>query len=180
MKKLYFTGGVYPDTAQKLVDDVRLAAEHNGKVELTISSTGGNFVAGMHAINELREMVAGGFNLITRVTSSAQSMGAALFQVGQVRRIHEDGTLLFHQIGMPIDRKLLLRDAEELVKDLMRSTGRIARAYTSHPNCKMGAREMYERIADGRDWEIHADQALELGFVDEIFGGAAARLEVAA
>ena len=93
----------------------------------------------------------------------AASMAGILLQAGDVRWIGHQAWLMIHRAAFgAIGKTYEIEDEVKLVK---RIEGRILDIFTSRSKL---TRHKIVRNWDRKDWWIDADEALEMGLVDEV------------
>lgn len=133
------------------------------KVELCISSTGGDGICALNVFNALK-----GLDVEVTITDKCWSAATVIAMAGKVIRMHSDATMMIHppsvnvfgtaeQLRSNADRLDGLR--EEIIGVIRRRTGRT---------------EPVVREWHGKDTWLNAKEALEAGLVDELIAPAPA------
>jgi ATP-dependent Clp endopeptidase proteolytic subunit ClpP len=132
-------------------------------VTLVINSPGGGVIEGFTLIDYLLEFQRRGHKLTTVALGWAASMGGVILQAGSTRVMGKHAFLLIHQaqfgavgsFGEVEDRVKLVEMMQDRILELFASRSKLSK--------KQIARRWHRR-----DWWIPADEALRLGFVDEV------------
>lgn len=146
---------------QELYDLARLYPDQS--LTLDINSPGGSVAAGLELYGVLRELSGEGHQIITRIGGEACSMGGVVAQAGDLRQIRKHSYLHLHEaswgsIGKASEMKESAEHIEKITRDL-------CAIYAEKGT--MDADAIYDRI-HRREWWMSADEALSVGFVDEI------------
>lgn len=132
-------------------------------MEIVFSSPGGSVFAGYALFDLMRFLSRSGHHITTVAQGYAASMAGVLLQAGDTRVIGAESYLMIHEVSsMALGKSSELGDAAELAKRLTRQS---AEVYARRAN--MTADEIEDRMLR-RNWWIGAEEALRLGFVDEI------------
>lgn len=132
-------------------------------IVVDINSGGGSVFAGLDLFGVIREASKRGHKVTTIASGFTASMGGVLLQAGDVRQIREDSHLHLHEAlaggqGNASD----LTDVAEL---LTRLTRQMVEIYARRSILTADA--IHDRIKR-QDWWLSAEEALAVGFVDEI------------
>lgn len=100
----------------------------------------------------------------TIVTGCAMSCGFLILLAGHKRFAHKMSTPLYHQVSTGFFGKV--QDMEEKLEEAKRLQTQIE-DYTKS-RTKIGKKKLREILENKKDWYMSADEALELGVVDEI------------
>lgn len=145
---------------QRLDDE---AEEPNRPYTLVIKSPGGDVFDGLFLFDELRSIAASGHRLTTVIRGYAASMAGFLAQAGDHRVMGPNAYLMLHPASSGAIGKVAdLRTEADLTEQITRQ---MCDVYAERST--MSADEIYDRISRG-DWWLRAEEALRLGFVDEI------------
>lgn len=132
-------------------------------ITLDINSPGGSVPDGMELFGIVRELSNSGHSMITRISGQACSMGGIIAQAGDVRQIREGSYLHLHEASWgSVGKAHKMREDAEHVEKITRD---IAKIYSRRAN--MSVDEIYDRM-HRHEWWLDADEALAIGFVDEI------------
>jgi len=133
------------------------------KIEIVFSSPGGSIIDGFELFDFIQYLRAKGHYITTGSLGMAASMAGVLLQAGNVRWIGHQAWLMIHRAAFgAIGKTYEIEDEVKLVK---RIEGRILDIFTSRSNL---TRHKIVRNWDRKDWWIDADEAVEMGLVDEI------------
>ena len=157
-------GGV---TAKQFAADLKkLKGQH---IDLRINSVGGSVIEGAAIFNALKRHKGG---LTVHIDGLAASMASVIAMAGEETRIAENALLMIHNPW-----SMTMGDADDLRKEadvLDKLKATLVNAYvrkTGQP------RAAIEQMMDDEKW-MDAQEALELGFVDEIDAPIAAAASV--
>ena len=100
----------------------------------------------------------------TIVTGCAMSCGFMILICGHKRFAHKLSTPLYHQIGGSVGGKI--KDVEDTLEEMKRMQT-IWEEITVEKT-KISAKKLREIYNSKKDWHMSAQDALELGVVDEI------------
>ncbi|HEY9784656.1 MAG TPA: ATP-dependent Clp protease proteolytic subunit [Candidatus Obscuribacterales bacterium] len=141
----------------------RFASRPGSKIEILINSPGGNVVAGMILIETIEELKKRGHEVTTVNLGHAASMAGFLLQCGNKRVMGKNARILIHRASTIFGSgNSQMKDQQEFIKLLE------ARAMTvMAERCTMAAEELQKKTKNG-DWWLTADEAKELGLVDEV------------
>lgn len=158
-------GPVNEDTVEKArVELYTLSRLFPGQpLTLDINSPGGSVSDGMELYGIVKELSKAGHQMITRISGEACSMGGVIAQAGDHRQIREGSYLHIHEASWgAIGKASEMRESADHVEAISRD---IAKIYAKKST--MTADEIYERMLR-REWWMGAEEALKLGFVDEV------------
>lgn len=133
---------------------------------LRISSPGGSAIAGFALIDVIQKYQSEGFVINTEAYGMAASMGGVLLQVGNTRRIGKNCYVLIHEvsggaggsIGQIEDQAKFLTSVNKRARAILESRAKISKA-------------QFTKAWNRKDWWMEADEAIKLGFADEIIEG---------
>lgn len=130
---------------------------------VVLNSPGGLVTQGLALYDFMLKLRADGHYLTVEVLGQAASMGGILLQAGDKRVIGPSARVLIHEVSAGTSGNVQKMDDDvELFKGNWEKLSEIL-AFRSH----LTARQVRNR-AYRRDWWLSAQEALELGFVDEI------------
>ncbi|MAH46095.1 hypothetical protein CMI37_09695 [Candidatus Pacearchaeota archaeon] len=133
------------------------------KIEIVFSSPGGSIIDGFELFDFIQYLRGKGHFVTTGSLGMAASMAGILLQAGDVRWIGHQAWLMIHRAAFgAIGKTYEIEDEVKLVK---RIEGRILDIFTSRSNL---TRHKIVRNWDRKDWWIDADEAVEMGLVDEV------------
>ncbi len=132
-------------------------------ISVSITTPGGSVFDGLHLYDTLRNLSSQGHAVTTVASGFAASMGAVLLQAGDHRVIGSESLLMIHEVSSFAIGKAgeIKRESEFLEKVTRQFCQIMARRSSLTPE------EIFENI-QSKDWWLWPDEALELGFVDEV------------
>lgn len=154
------------DTIRSAMAAMKQISRRNpGKpLTITLNSPGGSVIAGLALHDEIRDLAKrGSHHITTKCRGMAASMGGILLQAGDKRVIGAESMVLIHEVSSGTSGKV--GDMED---DLAFSKGlwdRLSRILARRS--KMTPEDIRKK-AHKFDWWLSAEEALELGFADEI------------
>lgn len=132
-------------------------------ITLVFNSPGGSVIDGFALWDYLSWLKAQGHRLTTICQGMAASMGGILFQAGDNRIMGAESVILVHEISFGAGGKIgEVEDSVEFAKML---TKRVLNIFATRTN--MTAKQI-ERRWTRKDWWLDSDEALKLGFCDEV------------
>lgn len=145
-------------------DLARWSRRYPGRdLTVVLNSPGGLVTQGLALYDFLCKLRADGHKLTVEVLGQAASMGGILLQAGDKRVIGASARVLIHEVSAGTSGNVQKMDDDvELFKANWGKLSEIL-AYRS----RLTARQVRQR-AYRKDWWLSAQEALELGFVDEI------------
>jgi len=132
-------------------------------IEIIFSSPGGSIIDGFELFDFLQDLRYQGHHLTTGTLGYAASMAGVLLQAGDVRWVGQQAWVMIHRAAFGAWGKTY--EIEDEVKFIQRIEERILGIFTSRSNL---SKTKIKRNWDRKDWWLSADQALEMGLVDEI------------
>lgn len=161
----HFNGGVDERSVAMCMDALsrwqRIAP--GGEIEVIFNSPGGYIFSGFALYDYLLRIRSEGIPLRTTCAGYAASMASILLQAGDERSITPNSYVMIHEASSDAWGKTSdIRDAVDLLDELEQKTYEILA-----DRSKWTAKKIKERCAR-KDWWLTADEALSLGFVDEI------------
>ncbi len=145
----------------KLSEWARL--EPNCDITIVFNSPGGSVIDGFALWDFLATLKKNGHHLTTVCRGMAASMGGILLQAGDKRVIGSESVLLVHEISFGAGGKI--GEVEDEVAFAKMLTQRVLKIFANRT--KMTARQIDAKWKR-KDWWMDSDEALKLGFVDEI------------
>lgn len=145
----------------KLSEWARLEPECD--ITIVFNSPGGSVIDGFALWDFLATLKKNGHHLTTVCRGMAASMGGILLQAGDKRVIGSESVLLVHEISFGAGGKI--GEVEDEVAFAKMLTQRVLKIFASRT--KMTARQIDAKWKR-KDWWMDSDEALKLGFVDEI------------
>lgn len=161
----YFGGAVDKNSTKACMEKLTAWCRQSPGCALTIvfNSPGGSVIDGFALWDHLAELRRAGHKLTTKVRGMAASMGGILLQAGDVRMCGAESVILVHEISFGAGGKI--GEVEDEVEFAKMLTRRVLKIFAARTN-------MTERQIDARwrrkDWWLNSEDALKLGFVDEI------------
>tara|TARA_R100000900_G_scaffold134053_1_gene111072 strand:+ start:1206 stop:2039 length:834 start_codon:yes stop_codon:yes gene_type:complete len=132
-------------------------------IEIIFSSPGGSIIDGFELFDFLQDLRYQGHHLTTGTLGYAASMAGVLLQAGDVRWVGQQAWVMIHRAAFGAWGKTY--EIEDEVKFIQRIEERILGIFTSRSNL---SKTKIKRNWDRKDWWISADEAMEMGLVDEI------------
>jgi ATP-dependent Clp endopeptidase proteolytic subunit ClpP len=138
------------------------------EIEIQINSPGGDIIAGLALIDSIRLLEAKGHTITTVALGMAASMGGVILQAGNNRVMGKNAMLLLHEgsmgaigdFGQVEDRVKLMEKLHERILDIFTER--------SIPQNAKTTREYIKKHWKRTDWWVDSEEALKLGFVDEV------------
>ena len=166
MNHLYrFNSSVSSDSVKKCMEKLtewhRLDPECS--IEIIFSSPGGSIISGFELFDFLQDLRYQGHHITTGTLGYAASMAGVLLQAGDVRWVGQQAWVMIHRAAFRAAGKTY--EIEDEVKFTQRLEGRILDIFTSRSKL---SKTKIKRNWDRKDWWISADEAIEMGLVDEI------------
>ena len=157
------TGSSVAACVSKLTEWSRL--DPGCDIEIVFSSPGGSIFDGFILYDFVRGLAAKGHRITTGTLGMAASMAGVLLPMGDHRWVGNQAMVLIHRAAFGIAGKSYeVEDEIVLVKRLEK---RIINIYVERSGGKLTAAKI-KRNWDRKDWWLEAEEALELGVVDEI------------
>lgn len=169
--KVYvFDSAVDASSVKKCIDQLNVwhRQDPKCKIEIQINSGGGGIFDGFHLIDYIRDLRELGHEVTMVGYGMVASMAGVLLQAADRRVLGSNAFLLLHEgslgaigdFGDVEDRVKLMKKMHERILALFES-----RAQPINPKTTKGfIRKRWER----NDWWLPAEDALELGFCDEV------------
>mgnify|MGYP001234132266 CR=1 FL=1 len=134
-------------------------------MEIVFASPGGSITAGFELFDFIQQLRTAGHKITTGSLGMAASMAGILLQAGEQRWIGHQSWILIHRASFGAIGKSF--EIEDEVAWIKRIEERIINIFTTRSNLTS---LKIKRNWDRKDWWINADEALEMGLVDEIRG----------
>lgn len=140
-------------------EDKDVEIENRKPIEILISSEGGDVLSGFALIDVIKKSLT---PVHTIAIGIAASMGGLLLMSGHVRKAYLNTTILIH------DGQLGVHSTSKKAKQTMQYYDKLEERTNSFiiDNTKI-TKELLDSKAD-EEWYMFADEALELGIIDEI------------
>lgn len=132
-------------------------------IEIVFNSPGGSVIDGFALWDVIKSMQAKGHKITTTVRGMAASMAGILLQAGDVRVIGPESVLLVHEISFGAGGKI--GEVEDEVAFAKMLTQRVLNIFADRT--KLTAKQIDAKWKR-KDWWMNSDEALKLGFCDEI------------
>jgi ATP-dependent Clp protease protease subunit len=132
-------------------------------IKLILNSPGGSCIEGFALYDCLRELSSAGNKITTVSYGYAASMAALLLQAGDVRIMGHASYIMLHELSSWVHGPL--SDIEDDLKVTKKFWQRYLELVSRRS--KLSVKEIENRCKKV-DWWLNADEALELGFIDEI------------
>jgi len=132
-------------------------------IEIVFNSPGGSVIDGFALWDFLTSLKSAGHKLTTVCRGMAASMAGILLQAGDVRVIGSESVLLIHEISFGAGGKI--GEVEDEVAFAKMLTQRVLRIFEKRSNLSAA---QIDRRWKRKDWWLDSDEALKLGFADEI------------
>lgn len=171
---IYFLGDITDEAAERMSKALALMSverenDRDKPITIYISSGGGSVGAGlamMQMIYRMRDLYKVTINTV--VTGYAYSMGAIVFQAGDNRQMGSFSTLMLHQ-----PQWFLSGSDQQIFNDyatLSRHYKSLVSNIFAQRSGKHDATWWESFIYSGRDRFLTAEECIELGLADEIYG----------
>jgi len=162
-----FNGGVDKNTVVRCRGKLTQWSRRNPEcdMEIVFASPGGSITSGFELFDYIQQLRAKGHKITTGSLGMAASMAGILLQAGERRWIGHQSWILIHRASFGAIGKTF--EIEDEVGWVKRIEERIIKIFTSRSNL---TKSKIKRNWDRKDWWINADEALEMGLVDEIRG----------
>jgi ATP-dependent Clp endopeptidase proteolytic subunit ClpP len=132
-------------------------------IEILFNSPGGSVIDGMALYDYINQIKKKGHKVTCSSLGMAASMAGILLQAGDVRKMGSEAWLLIHQgsfgvvgsVGQVEDTVEWVKKIQERILDIFAAKSTLS---------KSQIRRRWHR----KDWWLDSDEALKLGFIDEI------------
>lgn len=132
-------------------------------IEIVFNSPGGSVIDGMALYDYICQVKRKGHKVTTNTLGMAASMAGILLQAGDVRQMGSEAWLLIHEGSFGAGGSVgQVEDTVEWVKKIQL---RILAIFASRST--LTAKQIQNRWSR-RDWWLSSDDALKLGFIDEV------------
>jgi ATP-dependent Clp endopeptidase proteolytic subunit ClpP len=134
-------------------------------IEIVFNSPGGNVIDGFALFDYILMLRSAGHHVTTTGLGMAASMAGILLQAGDKRVMGSEAWLLIHQGSFgAVGSVGEVEDTVEWVKRIQR---RILAIFAARSNL---SEAQIARRWHRKDWWLSSDEALKLGFIDEVRG----------
>lgn len=160
-----FDGAVSGTTVKPCIATLSVWSRMNPGCPITIifNSPGGSVIDGFALWDFLASLKRQGHHLTTVCRGMAASMAGVLLQAGDKRVIGSESVLLVHEISFGAGGKI--GEVEDEVAFAKMLTQRVLKIFAAKTN--LTAKQIDSRWKR-KDWWMDSDEALKLGFADEI------------
>ncbi|MGH9553191.1 MAG: Clp protease ClpP, partial [Terriglobales bacterium] len=160
-----FCDAVNWDTVKQSIQNLnQISRRFPGKpLTVTLNSPGGSVIAGLALYDHIRDLSSRGHQTTVKCRGMAASMGGILLQAGDVRVVGPEAMVLIHEVSSGALGKL--SDMEDEVAFTRKLWEKLAAILASRST--MSADEIMEK-AHKFDWWLSAQEAVDLGFADQI------------
>ena len=162
-----FAGSVGRDTVGPTIDKLHQfsVTDPGCDITRTFNSPGGSVIDGMALFDFIRFLRDQGHRVTIIALGYAASMAGILLQAADVRVMARGSWLLIHEVTFGAAGKIgEVEDTYEFGKRLKEQAAQI---FIERSQGKL-TREVLDKNWTRKDWWLNADEALELGLVDEI------------
>lgn len=135
------------------------------EITITFNSPGGSVFDGFALYDFIQELKRRGHRITTKCLGAAMSMGAVLLQAGDVRKMSCNAFFLIHEVQLFNSGTTSTSSTEDTLNLQRKLQRRIATQLAERSS--LSAEEIEDKWRK-YDWMMEAEEALELGFVDEI------------
>lgn len=162
-----FSGSVSEGSTSKCMSQLATWDRTHPDCEITIviNSPGGSVIDGMALFDYIQELRGKGHKITTKSLGVAASMGGILLQAGDIRVMGKEAWLLVHEAAFGASGKI--GDVEDTVEWVKKVCDRILDIFVARCDGKIKKAQI-KRNWTRKDWWISSDEALKLGFIDEI------------
>lgn len=138
--------------------------------EIVINSEGGDMEAGTAIFSELAaysERNGGSHYVMTKVRGQAASCASLILQAGDHRTAGHMDYIMCHEPLLSFDDATMQRVKDELAQAESWTTN-FVEILAERSDGAAGAEFFAGQLAGGRDWWVSAQEALQLGMIDDI------------
>jgi ATP-dependent Clp protease protease subunit len=163
-------GEINEETANEIIgliydindEDETTDASHRTPIKLIINSPGGDVYSGFGIIDAIEGSIT---PIHVYVHGQAQSMAFAIASVGHCRYATKRSTFMYHECLWSVDEGKMTYHKQEVIE-----AERIWKMYDDVvvSNSKIPLKKLKQVRKNQKDWYINAEEALELGLIDEI------------
>jgi ATP-dependent Clp endopeptidase proteolytic subunit ClpP len=146
---------------KKLTEWHRLDRKCN--IEIVFSSPGGSIIDGFELFDFIQHLRGQGHHVTTGTLGMAASMAGILLQAGDTRWVGHQAWVMIHRAAFGMYGKTY--EVEDEVKFVKRIEERILDIFTSRSKL---TRNKIKRNWERKDWWISAEEANDLGLIDEV------------
>jgi ATP-dependent Clp endopeptidase proteolytic subunit ClpP len=135
------------------------------EIEIIFNSPGGSVIDGLALFDFLQTLRERGHRIVTGTYGMAASMAGILLQAGDHRWVGEQAWILIHRTAFGAIGKAY--EIEDRVKWIERIEKRVIDIFVRRSGKKLTPQKIRKNW-ERKDWWLDAEEALELGVVDEI------------
>ncbi len=159
-----FVGEITEFSIKETVDDLNdWALQSDKPITLRLCSPGGTVFDGLMLFDFVQDLRRSGIQVITYALGWAASMGAVLFQAGDVRRISRNCWYMVHEpSSIALGKASQMKDEAALLVKLHKQLVGILADRSNLTEKQILAR------CQRKDWWMPASEVIEHGFADEI------------
>lgn len=160
-----FYGPVTVDTCKAAIADLSKISRRFPKQPLTVvlNSPGGSVLDGLALYDHIEDLRRNGHRVTVKVRGMAASMGGILLQAGDKRVVGPEAMVLIHAVSAgTVGEVNHMQDRVDFSKRLWEKLSKVLARRS-----KMTAEQIREKSFKF-DWWLSAEEAVELGFADEI------------
>lgn len=159
-----FVDGVSASSVKACVTVLEEWARRSAEpITIVFNSPGGHIFHGLALYDAIQAIRSRGIKVNTKTRGMAASMGGVLFQAGDKRTIGSNAYILIHEASdVAIGQ---MADIEEHVEFIKRVQKRLLRILAERSKLSI---KQIEAKWKKTDWWIDAQEAVKLGFADEI------------
>jgi ATP-dependent Clp protease protease subunit len=166
--RLYtFYGGVDRNSVRECIEDLGKWSRRtpNGDMRIIFNSPGGSVLDGLALYDYIQELRSAGHYIETVTLGMAASMGGVLLQAGERRVAGRNAHILIHEVSsLNMGKVSEMEDELEFCKKLQTKILDILAERSTMSKAQI------KRRWSRKDWWIDSQEALDLGFIDEIRG----------
>lgn len=163
-RELYFFGEVnHISTGMAIMSLQKFARSPHAEIDLYLNSPGGSVHDGLALMDVMTEVKAGGHKINVIVLGQAASMGGFILQAASHRVMGKNARILIHRISKIFRGTSSQLDEQE--EQMQRLESQALPLLAARSNLTV---EDIQKRSEKNDWWIGADEALELGLVDEV------------
>lgn len=166
-RTLNFVGSVARDSVLAAIDKLHMfhRLDPEGPITITFNSPGGSVIDGMALFDYIRFLRGQGHHVTIIGLGYAASMAGILLQAADLRVMAKGSWLLIHEVAFGAGGKI--GEVEDMYEFGKRLKEQAANIFIERSGGKL-SREVLDKNWTRKDWWLSADEALELGLIDEI------------
>jgi ATP-dependent Clp endopeptidase proteolytic subunit ClpP len=137
-------------------------------IEIVFNSPGGSVIAGMGLFDQIKRLSlrgGGSHRVTTGICGYAASMAGILLQAGDHRWMGAESYLMIHEISAGTGGKI--GEIKDDVKFYEAICARVVGIFVDRSGGKI-TKARFQKAWQRTDWWLLSDEALKLGFVDEV------------